>query len=63
VSAPKQRNTKEEKQAIKAGETPKEWEKQPGNLAENDVDAPWSKHRASSQTISFPMVPSFGACC
>jgi hypothetical protein len=62
VSAPKQRNMKEENQAIKAGETPKGWEKQPAKLAQNDVDARWSKHRASSQT-SFPVVPSFGACC
>src|SRR6195256_5747436 len=29
VSAPKQRNTKEENEAIKAGETPEDWQKKP----------------------------------
>ena len=34
VSVPKQRNTKEENEAIKAGKTPEGWEKQPDRLHE-----------------------------
>jgi IS5 family transposase len=48
VSAPKQRNTKEENETIKAGETPKEWEKQPAKLAKKDVDARWTKKHGKS---------------
>lgn len=48
VSAPRQRNTKEENEAIKNGETPKEWEKQPAKLAQKDVDARWTKKNEKS---------------
>jgi transposase, IS5 family len=48
VSAPRQRNTKEENEAIKTGETPKEWEKQPTKLAQKDVDARWTKKNDES---------------
>jgi IS5 family transposase len=48
VSAPKQRNTKEENETIKAGETPKEWEQQPAKLAQKDVDARWTKKHGKS---------------
>jgi len=43
VSAPKQRNTKEENEAIKAGETPEDWQKKPAKNAQKDKDARWTK--------------------
>ena len=43
VSVPKQRNTKEENEAIKAGKTPQGWEKQPAKNAQKDKDARWTK--------------------
>src|SRR6266446_2378648 len=39
VPVPKQRNTKEENEAIKAGKTPEGWEKQPAKNAQKDTDA------------------------
>jgi IS5 family transposase len=48
VSAPRQRNTKEENETIKNGETPKEWEKEPAKLAQKDVDARWTKKNDES---------------
>lgn len=45
VEAPKQRNSREENQAIKAGQTPEEW-LDPENkhkLAQKDTDARWAK--------------------
>ncbi len=38
VSAPKQRNSKEENEAIKAGKTPGEWAKKPAKNAQKDKD-------------------------
>jgi transposase, IS5 family len=43
VPVPKQRNTKEENEAIKAGKTPQGWEQQPAKHAQKDKDAPWTK--------------------
>lgn len=43
VEMPRQRNTREENQKIKAGEVPQEWEQQPNKLAQKDVDARWAK--------------------
>ena len=43
VSAPKQRNSKYENEAIKAGKTPGEWEKKPAKNAQKDKDARWTK--------------------
>jgi IS5 family transposase len=48
VSVPKQRNTKEENEAIKAGKTPEEWEKQPAKKAQKDKDARWTKKNDES---------------
>src|SRR5262245_48550012 len=45
VSVPKQRNTKEENEAIKAGQTPGGWEQQPAKNAQKDNDARWTKRR------------------
>src|SRR5262249_35269246 len=48
VSVAKQRNTKEGKQAIKAGKTPEGWEKQPAKNAQKDKDARWTKRNDES---------------
>jgi transposase, IS5 family len=48
VSAPKQRNSKDENEAIKAGETPKDWEKRPAKNAQKDKDARWTKKHGQS---------------
>ena len=40
---PKQRNKKEENEAIKAHETPEGWEDEPHKLAQKDQDARWAK--------------------
>src|SRR5467141_173510 len=48
VSVPKQRNTKEENEAIKAGKTPQGWEKQPAKNAQKDMDARWTKKNDES---------------
>jgi transposase, IS5 family len=45
VSVPKQRNTKEENEAIKAGQPP---EKQPAKNAQKDKDARWTKRNDES---------------
>jgi hypothetical protein len=39
VAAPKQRNNKEEKQAIKEGRVPDAWQDKPAKLAQRDRDA------------------------
>jgi len=43
VSAPVQRNTREENAVIKEGAVPLEWGKTPNKLAHKDVDARWTK--------------------
>ena len=43
VDAPRQRNSREETDRIKNGETPKEWEENPNKLAQKDTDARWTK--------------------
>src|SRR5262249_17491567 len=48
VSVPKQRNTKEENDAIKAGKRPEGWEKQPAKNAQKDKDARWTKRNDES---------------
>jgi transposase, IS5 family len=42
VAAPKQRNTKAEKQAIKEGRIPDEWRTKPAKLRQKDRDARWT---------------------
>lgn len=42
VAAPKQRNTEEEKAAIKAGEVPEAWKDKPAKLRQKDRDARWT---------------------
>jgi IS5 family transposase len=48
VDVPKQRNKKEENQAIKAHETPEGWEDEPHKLAQKDLDARWAKKGAET---------------
>jgi IS5 family transposase len=43
VEVPRQRNTREENQMIKRGETPPGWEEQPHKLSQKDLDARWTK--------------------
>src|SRR5665213_156034 len=42
VAAPKQRNTIEEKKAIREGRIPEDWQKNPARLAQKDRDARWT---------------------
>ena len=48
VSVPKQRNTKEENDAIKGGQTPEGWENEPAKNAQKDKDARWTKKNDES---------------
>ena len=48
VSAPKQRNTREENAAIKAGQTPEDWEQTRAKNAQKDKDARWTKKHGRS---------------
>jgi len=43
VTAPRQRNTREENIAIKAGETPPGWAENPAKLCQKDLDARWTQ--------------------
>lgn len=43
VEVPRQRNSREENQAIKDGSTPAEWVNAPKKLAHKDLDARWTK--------------------
>ena len=67
VAAPKQRNTQEEKNAIKAGKTAGEvWPDKPAKAAQKDTDARWTVKFAKARTAANgrPQVdiaiPSFG---
>jgi transposase len=42
IAAPKQRNTQEEKKAIKEGRIPKAWKDKPAKLRQKDRDARWT---------------------
>jgi IS5 family transposase len=45
IEAPKRKNTKEQREALKKGETPKEWDdpEHPQKLMQRDTDATWAK--------------------
>ncbi len=43
VEAPKQRNSRDENERIKSGETPEEWKNSPHKLRQKDTDARWAK--------------------
>ena len=48
VSAPKQRNSREENEAIKTGKTPACWEDDPAKNAQKDKEARWTKKHGKS---------------
>lgn len=48
VPVPKQRNSRDDNAKIKAGETPKGWEKQPAKRAQKDTEARWTKKHGRS---------------
>jgi len=48
VDVPKQRNKKEEDQAVKNLEVPEGWEDEPHKLAQKDLDARWAKKGAET---------------
>jgi len=48
VNAPKQHNTREENEAIKAGKTPEGWDEEPAKNAQKDKDARWTKKNDQS---------------
>lgn len=60
VSAPKQRNSKAEKQAIKEGRIPEGWEKQPAKLRQKDRDARWTIKYTKAKPDKEGEVPPVG---
>jgi len=48
VSAPKQRNSRDENDKVKAGQTPEDWEKKPAKNRQKDRDARWTKKHGRS---------------
>ena len=48
VPVPKQRNSKEENEQVKAGEIPAEWQQTPHRLCQKDTDARWTKKNGVS---------------
>jgi len=45
VETPRQRNSREENEQIKAGEVPEDWKENPNKLRQKDVDAAWLKKK------------------
>jgi transposase, IS5 family len=66
VAAPKQRNTDDEKQAIREGRIPPKWKEKPARLAQKDRDARWTVKytKAKPRDDGTPQVdlaiPAFG---
>jgi IS5 family transposase len=67
ISAPKQRNSEDEKKAIKEGRVPEDWKAKPAKLAHKDRDARWtvkfSKAKAKPDGSVAPVdiaIPTFG---
>ena len=48
IAAPRQRNTREENEAIKQGKMPEGWEEKPAKNAQKDKDARWTKKHGKS---------------
>jgi len=65
IEAPRQRNNEGEKQAIKAGRIPEDWQARPAKLAQKDRDARWTLKRgkkpdpASKVSLAIA-IPVFG---
>jgi hypothetical protein len=67
IAAPKQRNTKEEKDEIKAGRVPQDWKGKPAKLRQKDRDARWmvkfTKAKPQTDGTMPPVdiaIPAFG---
>jgi transposase, IS5 family len=66
IAAPKQRNTKAEKQAIKEGRIPEGWQDKPAKLRQKDRDARWTvkytkaKPREDGRPQVDLAIPQFG---
>src|SRR5688572_30157903 len=66
VAAPKQRNSKAEKQAIKEGRVPEGWQDRPAKLRQKDRDARWTvkttkaKPREGETPLVDLAIPAFG---
>ena len=67
IQAPKQRNTKEEREAIKEGRVPEDWSDKPAKLRQKDRDARWTMKRGKVKRLENGkpvgaeiMVPAFG---
>jgi IS5 family transposase len=66
VSAPKQRNTRAEKQAIKDGRVPEDWQDKPAKLRQKDRDARWTvkttkaRPRGGETPLVDLAIPAFG---
>ena len=58
VAAPKQRNTIEEKKAIKEGRVPDAWKNKPKKLAQRDRDARWTVRYAKAKPREDGSLPS-----
>ena len=55
IQAPKQRNSQDEKAAIKAGDIPEGWQDKPAKLAQKDRDARWTvKYSKAKQPTQTP---------
>jgi len=65
VKAPRQQNTKEEKDTIKEGKVPEDWKDKPHKLSQKDLDARWimkykkAKMKAGENAIDIA-IPQFG---
>ena len=66
VAAPKQRNTKAEKQALKEGRVPEDWQAKPAKLRQKDRAARWTvkttkaKPREGETPLVDLAIPAFG---
>jgi IS5 family transposase len=48
VAVPRQHNTREENEQVKAGKTPEDWKKKPAKNRQKDKDARWTKKNGKS---------------
>lgn len=61
VEAPRQRNTTQEKEQIKKGETPDEWEGKTAKIRQKDVEARWTLKRGRKKnSMTQLMIPAYG---
>jgi transposase, IS5 family len=52
VAAPKQRNTDDEKRALREGRVPEEWRRKPAKLRQKDHDARWTLKHSKAKPAS-----------